>query len=433
MKRILSFAIPLFVAIIALFSCSTKAEAWGDVTTQLSATDRITHFIRSVSKNGNYIHIEGYAYRQGYQNYTIDNHITYITIRNNSTGTMKDYRAANTNQPEDLNTIMSINGYPTCGNLEVVTDYHPCGRLANGVGFSVDIPLSEFELDVSYTFYIRIHELWTGAQVQTQIISPNAYMPQFEWSHNTYQVDSTLNTTQFFMDTAGVKIRRDAGKWAGQYNGGDWPLTASRNTPYWGFQKWYTHIKELRSTGSGGVWVRASFNAGGIEWGPYGRSQQVTVDGTQAEGWLSFEYCIFQGTPMTLKVTRKSYIGNIQLETKTAKLGDQATIKANIQNQLNSGENPAKVRILVDNKEVYNSGVQNWSGIKTFSVDIPATSNNRTAKVEITETVNNKVTTLQTTLYAASNQTSSVSAVSGTVKGNNPIYVIKTRTLLCIR
>ena len=123
-------------------------------------------------------------------------------------------------------------------------------------------------------------------------------------------------------------------------------------------------------------------------------------------------------------------LGNVSLETKTARVGTDATIKSTIYNNKDSSGNlnPAKVEFYVDNNKVYTSEVESWSGAKTFSYDLPAASSNRTVKVRIIETTNNKVTELSTTLYGPSKKTYTIENVTGTIQVETPIYVIKTRT-----
>lgn len=434
-KKLLKMLSSMFIFVCAFFLAATStAKAWTDTTSGLDkAYKRINYYIHSAKKSGEYFHIDGYAYNILYQNYTATNHDYYIKVVG-SDGTSKQFSATKKQQSEDLTTLHKIEGALTCDLVHDRSKNDTVGKSTTGqcnviidyAGFSADIPLSYFKADVTYTFWIQIKEYSGGTREwESHIISPQTSMAAFEYNHIDYSITSSFNDSKFKVLGNSVLMRKGPNKTS------TWSITEppfstthAKHTKYgsprgyWDYGVTYTHLYQIVSN-STGIWIEAGFSTS---------TDNVAHDGTAAKAWVGYDYVEMGGKFLTLQTKSKSYLGDIRIETKTAKVGDKATIKAGIENKLASGQNPMRVQILVDGSSVYDSGTQNWSGMKTFSVDINAASYNRSVKVVVTETLANIKTDLTSTLYASSNQTNTSSSVSGSVQGNNPIYVIKTRS-----
>lgn len=434
-RKMNTFIFTFLLSLIICSICSPSVSAWVDVSNGTNSKDKISYYIYDVKRSGNNINIDGYAYFYRFQNYTSTNH-EYSLKLVGSDNSVIYVNASKKQTAVDLSEIVKVTGVSNCPAYKDVKPSNVnCSRIINYAGFTANIPMSSLKKDVNYEVWIRIKETTGGTrEYEAKLITPNITLDEFEYNHNLFSIDSDLNTNSMIPGSEDVLIRKGASKTSNKYQNTEHPFTAlssaTTHATYWKMGLTYTHIKELKDTGTGGVWIRAGFGGSTnlttiTGYSPVKKVQYATNE-NKADGWININLAALKGQVMTIKNASKTYIDNIKLETKTAKEGDTATIKATINNKLASGQNPVKVQFYLANTEVYNSGTVNWTGNKTFTKDVPATDANRVFKVVITETTNDRVTEMQTTLYKASNQVNTINEVSGTIKGNNPIYVVKT-------
>lgn len=433
-NKILSFCMFL---LLFIFFTSQKVNAT-DISDNADSYNALVYYIRDVNlntSNGN-LTISGYAYHQRYINYTASNH-RYRLIYQDTTNNANYYSDWSNPiaQPENLTKILEWNGasYGYCNDEEDHSTRETCSRRMDYAGFSITKSVNDLVQGHDYLIWIQIEETYGGSK---HYYEARVYMPfhleQKEYKNTVYSIESSLATGRVVMIGGSVAVRADAGKSSEKMHAGGLAPVA-----YWtqwkedGYEV-YNHISEIKNTTNEGYWVKM-----GWTWPDNGRKKgghPLVYNGASNYGYSSWSFIKFissnsdftsPGSQLTLHSERKTYVGNMKVETKTAPVGENSLIRVGITNS--KSDNEAKIQIFLDgsNSASYDSGWTTWSGDKAFNYTLAATGGDRSVKVVVTERANNYKTTMNSTLYAASNKKYTVSDLSGQITPNTPIYYIK--------
>lgn len=443
--------IKIFLSVFIIMLCfgmfnvqEVKAyNFWGakDVTTS-DNEDEIRYFITELSfKTGNTLHIKGYAYSKARQTYYPDNHSYYLTLEGVNSGTTYVYSLTLVNQ----NLYLPISNITrVCGDREQWTN-GKCIRHVYGGWFEQDINIEDVfnnPNDTDYRVWLGIREEWANNELKTLIQTFPQIIEKTDttiYKNQKFDLQKSIYRDAWGNNTTGVRARKVASSsntnmvWRTNEIGLSKPSSGRDNVyicaPSTCGQADSIFAYAGHATDEYGVYWLAAYGHGtnNVDWN-YGGNKTMGSGGS-VYFWEPTTYNHLLSEYVTIKRNKYSVATINQITTKTARNNESTTVTAQFHNSNEHGASPVSYSLCVYNDNNYNgtptctSGRTTNTGYTNVNVTVAGNGKNRKVVFNINEDYTNISKSLESVLYAASNESRSFSNSSGSYTIQTPIEV----------
>ena len=213
------------------------------------------------------------------------------------TSTQHTFRIAATNTNINLTELMRFSGAPICAPNIYFQHDDSCYYRYENVGYTVTVPLSQFEMWQRYTVYLVVHATSSNTHKKIPIYYPIARDIVQMVGQQEYRVISKLNDTKLTVKYSVVLARKTPEKTSEVWTGGTPCAVSSGNLLYFQLNSVYTSIKEryFNPTSQTTYYRVASNLATCIE------SRRRIVEGsTISPVWIASSFVEYTGTPLVV-------------------------------------------------------------------------------------------------------------------------------------